>query len=104
MSSGAPAPPILVGTQPGVSALDSTLGQRRATAKASMTSCSLLSPYAVDPSHRRLRHRISSRFARSCVASFDGIDRRQDIVEIRVCAIVHARALIDETLRPFDQR
>ena len=42
-SSGAPAPPILVGTQPGVIAFESTSGQRRATAKASMTSCNLLS-------------------------------------------------------------
>jgi hypothetical protein len=34
---------ILVGTQPGSSAFDSTLGHRRAMAKANMASCSLLS-------------------------------------------------------------
>jgi hypothetical protein len=34
-SSGAPRPPILVGTQPGSTALLRTSGQRRATAKAS---------------------------------------------------------------------
>jgi hypothetical protein len=32
-------------------------------AKASITSCSLLSAYADDPSQLRLRHRISSRLA-----------------------------------------
>ncbi len=41
MSSGAPGPPILVGTQPGSRALLSTPGQRRATANASTTSNSL---------------------------------------------------------------
>src|SRR5208283_2704807 len=42
-SSGAPEPPIRVGTHPGVSAFDSTSGQRRATPKASSTSWSLVS-------------------------------------------------------------
>ena len=37
-SSGAPGPPIFVGTQPGLTAFDKTLGQRRATANASSTS------------------------------------------------------------------
>src|SRR3954452_11764451 len=43
MSSGAFGPPMRVGTQPGSSALERTAGQRRATAKARSTSCSLLS-------------------------------------------------------------
>ena len=38
ISSGAPGPPILVGTHPGSSALDRTPGQSLATAKASATS------------------------------------------------------------------
>ena len=42
-SSGAPAPPILVGTQPGFTAFDSTSGHRRPTAMASARSNSLLS-------------------------------------------------------------
>ena len=42
-----------VGTHPGSSAFDSTPGQRRAAAKASNTSCSLLSAYAVAPDQRR---------------------------------------------------
>ena len=36
-------PPIFVATQPGSRALESTPGQRRATAKASRTLCSLVS-------------------------------------------------------------
>jgi hypothetical protein len=36
-------PPILVGIQPGSSALEKTSGQRRAIAKANNTSCSLVS-------------------------------------------------------------
>ena len=43
MSSGASGPPILVGTQPGSTTLESTPGLRRATARASTTSHSLLS-------------------------------------------------------------
>ena len=42
-SSGAPAPPILVGTQPGSTEFDRTRGQRRATANAKTTSSNLLS-------------------------------------------------------------
>src|SRR3954454_15114506 len=52
--TGAPAPPILVRTQPGSTALLSTCGQRRAKAKASATMCSLLSAYALAGSQVRL--------------------------------------------------
>ena len=43
LDTGAPGPPILVGTQPGSSAFDRTPVHSRATAKASTTSNSLLS-------------------------------------------------------------
>ena len=43
ISSGAPGPPIRVGTHPGSSAFEKTSGQRRATAKARRTSYNLLS-------------------------------------------------------------
>ena len=42
-SSGAPGPPILVGTQPGSTALLYTCGQSRATATARVVTNSLLS-------------------------------------------------------------
>src|SRR4030095_12852537 len=44
-SSGAPGPPILVGTQPGSTALLYTSGQIRATATARVVTNSLLSEY-----------------------------------------------------------
>ena len=44
-SSGAPGPPILVGTQPGSTALLDTSGQSRATAQARAVTNSLLSEY-----------------------------------------------------------
>ena len=44
-SSGAPGPPILVGTQPGSTALLYTSGQMRATATARAVTNSLLSEY-----------------------------------------------------------
>ena len=47
-SSGAPGPPILVGTQPGSTALLRTLGQWRAIAAARAVTNSLLSEYACD--------------------------------------------------------
>jgi hypothetical protein len=42
-STGAPEPPILVRTQPGSTAFLKTFGDRRASAKAIATTCSLLS-------------------------------------------------------------
>src|SRR5947208_11876552 len=45
-SSGAPGPPIFVATQPGSTALLSTSGHHRATAKARAVTFSLLSEYA----------------------------------------------------------
>src|SRR4051812_24474362 len=45
-SSGAPGPPIFVGTQPGSTALLRTSRHRRATAEASAVTYSLLSEYA----------------------------------------------------------
>src|SRR6516164_592269 len=60
-SSGAPGPPILVGTHPGSSALDSTSGQWRATAKANKTSWSFESEYAAAPFQGRRSQARSSR-------------------------------------------
>src|SRR5277367_2978593 len=81
MSSGAPAPPILVATQPGVSAFDSTSGQRRATANA-------IVQLALGVGRRSIPAPLAP----------------QDVVEMRARAIMHARAQIDDALRPFDQR
>src|SRR4029077_11004683 len=60
-SSVALGPPILVGTQPGSTALLSTCGQARARVSASAVTWSLLSPYACMAFQRRSVQSMSRR-------------------------------------------
>jgi hypothetical protein len=62
-SSGAPGPPIFVGTEPGSKAFDRTSGHSLATANASKTLCRFESEYAAEPSQRRRFHSRSYKLA-----------------------------------------
>ena len=83
-SSGAPGPPILVGTQPGSRALDSVPGQRRATAKA--------------------RHDIEELAVGVRLGAVPAPAGPLQVVEVGLATSVHARTEVDQPAGCQDQR